>query len=194
MYDVIGSRSSRALRVMWALEELNLPYRVIKAAPRSAEVLALNPSGKVPVLKDGDNVITDSTAILTYLADKHGGLTFAAGTIERAHQDGFTHCILDEIDAVLWTAARHSFSLPEDQRVPEVKASLKWEFEGNLNRITDQIQGPYLMGETFTLPDIILAHCGGWAKAARFPSDNEKFAAYLKRCRGRAAFLRLADG
>uniref|UniRef100_UPI003563C790 glutathione S-transferase N-terminal domain-containing protein n=1 Tax=Shimia sp. TaxID=1954381 RepID=UPI003563C790 len=83
MYDVIGSRSSRALRVMWALEELEQPYQVIKAAPRSAEVLALNPSGKVPVLKDGPHVITDSTAILTYLADKHGALTFPAGTVER---------------------------------------------------------------------------------------------------------------
>uniref|UniRef100_UPI003564E28B glutathione S-transferase family protein n=1 Tax=Shimia sp. TaxID=1954381 RepID=UPI003564E28B len=125
--------------------------------------------------------------------DKHGALTFPAGTVERAHQDGFTQCILDEIDAVLWTAARHSFALPEDKRLPEIKDSLRWEYARNINRITDQIRGPYLMGESFTLADIILAHCGGWAKSARFPADNEAFGAYLKRCRARPAFLRLAE-
>ena len=53
----------------------------------------------------------------------------------------------DEIDALLWTAARHSFVLPADKRVPDVKDSLKWEFARNLDRITDQISGPFLMGD-----------------------------------------------
>ena len=194
MYEVIGSPTSRAFRVMWMLEELGQPYSVTKAAPRSEEVRALNPSGKVPVLKDGDNVITDSTAIITYLADKHGAFTFPAGTIERAQQDAFTNCILDEIDAVLWTATRHSFILPEDKRVPDVKESLKWEFDRNLSRIISQAKGPYLMGDTFTVPDIILSHCGAWARSAKFPSDNEGFRAYLKRCRARDAFQKLTAG
>lgn len=194
MYEVIGSPTSRAFRVMWMLEELGQPYTVTKASPRSEEVLALNPSGKVPVLRDGDNVITDSTAILTYLADKHGALTFSAGTVERAQQDALTHCILDEIDAVLWTAARHSFILPEDKRVPEVKESLKWEYERNLSRIISQARGDFLMGDRFTIPDIILAHCGAWARSAKFPSDNEDFRAYLKRCRSRETFQKLTAG
>lgn len=194
MYEVIGSPTSRAFRVMWMLEELGQPYKVTKASPQSEDVLALNPSGKIPVLKDGDAVITDSTAILTYLADKHGALTFAAGTVERAHQDAFTQCILDEIDSVLWTATRHSFILPEDKRVPEVKESLKWEFSRNLDRIIDQAKSPFLMGDTFTVPDIILAHCGAWARSAKFPSENETFRTYLKACRSRDAFQKLTAG
>lgn len=194
MYEVFGSPTSRAFRVMWMLEELGQPYKMTKASPRSEEVLSLNPSGKVPVLKDAEHIITDSTAIMTYLADKHGAMTFPAGTIDRAHQDAFTNCILDEIDAVLWTAARHTFILPEDKRVPEIKDSLKWEYERNLNRIMKSARGPYLMGETFTVPDIILANCGGWARAADFPSDNETYRSYLKRCRSRESFQRLTAG
>ena len=60
------------MRVLWALEELGLEYIHHSAAPRSEQVRALNPLGKIPILVDGDAVLTDSTAILTYLADKHG--------------------------------------------------------------------------------------------------------------------------
>ena len=82
---------------------------------------ALNPLGKVPVLRDDAHTFTDSTAIMTYLADKHGQLTFPAGSPKRAVQDGHTGFLLDEFDACLWTAARHSFVLPEEKRVPAVK-------------------------------------------------------------------------
>ncbi|SHJ97340.1 glutathione S-transferase [Shimia gijangensis] len=194
MYELLGSPTSRAFRVMWMLEELGQPYTMTKAAPQSEEVRVLNPSGKVPVFKDGEDVITDSSAIITYLADKHGALTAPAGTVARGQQDAMTQCILDEIDAVLWTAARHGFILPEDKRVPEVKTSLKWEYERNLDRIMKQAKGPYLMGDEFTVPDIILAHCGAWAKSAKFPSDNEDFKIYLKACRSRDAFQKLTAG
>lgn len=190
MYKVFGKVQSRALRVLWMLEEIGQPYDFIEAAPRSPEVVALNPSGKVPVLVDGDTTLLDSTAIITYLADKHGALTYPAGTIERAQQDALTHAALDEIDAVLWTGARHSFILPEDKRVPEVKPSLKWEFARNLDLMADRFEGPFLMGETMTIADIILTHCLNWANNAKFPMENQKMLAYAKAMRGRDAFKR----
>ena len=73
MYTVIGHPQSRALRVIWALEELGQPYELVKAMPRSEEILKYNPLGKIPALIDGEDVLTDSVAIMTYLADKHGG-------------------------------------------------------------------------------------------------------------------------
>jgi len=190
MYQVIGDTQSRAFRVTWMLEELGQPYEQIKVKPRSEEALACNPSGKIPALKDGDTVLTDSTAILTYLADKHGDLTYPAGTVERARQDGLTHLILDELDAVLWTGARHSFILPKDQRVPEVKDSLKWEFAQNCARFANCIKGPFLMGEKMTIPDIIATHCLNWAYSAKFPLEDEGLLAYAKAMRGREAFKR----
>ena len=66
-----------------------------------------------------------------------------------------------------------------------------WEYTRNIDRIVAQIKGPYLMGEEMTVPDIILAHCGGWAYNAKFPSDNADFKAYLKHIRSRSAFQKL---
>jgi len=100
------------------------------------------------------------------------------------------HQINDEIDALLWTAARHSFVLPADKRVPDVKDSLKWEFARNLDRITDQISGPFLMGDTLTIADLLLVHCGGWAISAKFPMENAAFKEYSKSIRSRAGFVR----
>jgi glutathione S-transferase len=151
-------------------------------------VLAYNPTGKIPVLLDGDSVLTDSSAIVTYLSDKHGKFTAPAGTVARAKQDAWTFRILDELDALLWTAARHSFGLPEAERVPAVKESLKLEFARNLERISAEMSGPYLMGEEMTVPDILLCHCGGWAVTAKFPEPPDAFKSYAKRLRERPAF------
>ncbi|NSY40311.1 glutathione S-transferase family protein [Leisingera sp. ANG59] len=193
MYTVTGTPLTRTFRVLWALEELGQPYELKPHGPRSPEVRALNVSGKVPVLQAEGEAITDSTAILTYLADKHGALTAPAGTIARAKQDAMTHLLLDEVDAVLWAAARHSFILPEEQRVPEVKGSLKWEFSHNLERLEGRMDGPFLLGDSFTIADIICTHCLNWARSAKFPVDSEKIQDYGKRMRERPAFQRVAE-
>ncbi|KAG1715263.1 Glutathione S-transferase zeta class [Nymphon striatum] len=192
MYTVIGNTQSRTFRVLWALEELGLPYTHIPANPQSDAVRANSPLGKVPVLLDGDTAIPDSTAIMTYLADKHGRLTAPAGTLERAQQDALTFRILDELDALLWTAARHSFILAEDMRVPDVKPSLKKEFARNLDRLVPEIKGPFLTGDTLSIPDIILGHCAGWARTAKFPDASPEFVAYLKNLRSLSSFERAA--
>lgn len=190
MYTVIGKPMTRTFRVLWALEELGLPYELNPAAPQSPEVVALNASGKVPVFQDNGETITDSTAIITYLADKHGKLTAPAGTLARARQDAMTQLCLDEMDSLLWTAARHSFALPEDKRVPEVKASLKWEFSRNLARIEQKIKGPFMMGDQFTIADIVFAHCLTWAFGAKFPVESQAVLDYGKAMRAREAHQR----
>ena len=192
MYTVVGSRTNRTFRVLWALEDLGVEYDHKPFAVRSPEALEHSPTGKLPALICEGEVITDSAAIITFLADRHGGLTFPAGSVRRAQQDALLHRVNDEIDAVLWTAARHSFILPEAERVPAVKDSLKLEFTRSLDRLMEQIDGPYLMGDTMTIPDIILAHCGGWAYNAKFPLENEAFKTYTNRLRERDAFKRAA--
>ena len=189
MYKVIGAVKTRTLRVLWMLEELGLPYEHNAAAPGSDDAKAMNGTGKVPVLLVDDTPITDSVAIMTYLADKHGALTFPAGTIERAKQDGHTNFLLEEFDAVLWMAGKHSFVLPEELRVPAVKPSLKWEFERSLSRLAERLgKGPFLMGETMTIADILAVHCLGWAIAAKFPIEAPVLRDYFSRLRDRPAY------
>lgn len=191
MYTLVGSPVTRAFRVLWMFEELGLEYKVTPGFPHSDEIKAVNPTGKVPALIEGDTVITDSVAIIQYLADKHGQLTYAAGTLERAKQDSLLHCINDEIDGALWTAARNTMFLPEDKRVPEIKDTLKWEFSRSIASLETRLgDGPYLMGEKFTVPDITLAHCCGWARNAGFDLGDGPIRDYIRRVISRDAYQR----
>lgn len=192
MYRVIGTAKSRAFRVMWMLEELGQPYEVEAAMPQSQEAFSHNPLGKIPALVDGDHVLTDSVAIMTYLADKHGGLTAPAGTPERAKQDAMTLWLIDEMDALLWTASKHSFVLPEKLRVPEVKPTLKAEFSRNASKLEDWLTHDFLMGDQITLPDILACHCLGWSIVAKFDPLSDRVKAYSKRLRDRPAYAAAA--
>ena len=193
MYQVIGTRMSRAFRVLWALEEMGLDYTHIPAMPGSTEAKDVNPVGKVPVLVVDGIPITDSMAILTYLTDKHGQLTAPAGTMARARQDSLSHMILDEFDAVLWMASKHSFIFPQERRVPEIKPSLKWEFERAQERLVARMgTGPFLMGAALSVPDILFVHCLGWSIAAKFPPLHPALKAYAKALRARPAYQRAA--
>ncbi|MDB4221729.1 glutathione S-transferase family protein [Amylibacter sp.] len=190
MYKVIGNTNTRALRVLWAMQEIGLNHDHLRVNAHSAEASKANFSGKVPSLDVDGIIINDSTAIITYLADKYNKLTFLPGTIERAQQDSFTQFILDELDAVLWTAARHSFVLPKELRVSELKDTLRWEFAQSIKTLElRMVDGPNLMGEKFTIPDIILTHIGGWARVAKFDIPDGKLREYFRRQIKRPAYI-----
>lgn len=188
MYKVIGAPKSRAFRVMWMLEELAEDYEHLPVAPRSEEAVKYNPLGKIPALVDGSDVLTDSMAIVTYLADKHGKLTAPAGTVARAKQDALTFWLIDEFDAILWSAAKHSFVLPEEQRMPAVKDVLKDEFSTSAAKLSDRLEGSFLIGDSLTVPDILACHCLNWAVGAGFPRVDAKLFTYAKDLRQRPAF------
>src|SRR6476660_4787119 len=70
---------TRDLRVLWALEEMGLPYEIVgmdhpKHDLDTPEYRAKNPFGQLPVIDDDGVVVTESGAILLYLARKSGKL------------------------------------------------------------------------------------------------------------------------
>ncbi|HYD08220.1 MAG TPA: glutathione S-transferase family protein [Reyranella sp.] len=76
MTTIFHSQNARSLRVLWVLEEIGakaevktLPFPPRKLQP---EYLALNPSGTVPLMIDGERVMTESLAICEYLVTRHG--------------------------------------------------------------------------------------------------------------------------
>ena len=183
-----GGKGNRSFRVLWAIEEMGLEFEHVPAAPRSDEVRALNPSGKVPVLLVDGATISDSVAIIQFLADRHGKLTFPAGTTQRALQDSFTQFACDEMDAVLWTAARNSFVLPEEKRVPAIKPTLKWEYARSMNTLAKRLgDKEFLMGDLFTVADIVTVHCANWGRSAGFEIGDETLNAYVDRVLDRPA-------
>src|SRR5262245_27263054 len=71
-----GFGPTRSLRALWCLRELGadfefVPVNLLAGEHGRPEFLALNPAGKLPVLVDGDSVITESAAIVLYLAEKY---------------------------------------------------------------------------------------------------------------------------
>ncbi|MEM5583352.1 MULTISPECIES: glutathione S-transferase family protein [unclassified Roseibium] len=190
MYKIVGFPRTRAMRVMWLLEELGEAYEIDPAPPQSETVRDLTPDGKVPILIEDGTAITESVAICTYIADKHGRFTFPAGTLERARQDSFTQFGVDVLEGALWTSAKHSFVLPEGLRAPAVKEACRFEFAQGLKSLETRLgDGPYVMGDTFTIADIIIGHCSGWAFVAKFDLPKEgPVHDYFKRLRERPGF------
>jgi len=191
MYQVIGTARSRAMRVFWMLEELGQDYEILEAGPRSETINKVNPSGKVPALIVDGTAIFDSVAIMQYLADKHAALTFPAGTVERAVQDSFTHFANEEMDAVLWVASKHKFYYPEAMRVPEIRASVEWDFARAMKTLETRLgDSEFVMGDQITVPDLLISHCAGWALGMKIELPKGKVGEYFKRLRGRPAMKR----
>ncbi|MFF0946351.1 glutathione S-transferase family protein [Rhizobium leguminosarum] len=88
LYDYILSPSCYKVRLMAALTGVKLDLRPVDFHPgaehRGAELLALNPAGSIPILEDGDLILTESSAILVYLATKAGPEWLDNGTAEDA--------------------------------------------------------------------------------------------------------------
>lgn len=185
---LVGHPRSRAMRVMWMLEELAEPYDYNPALPQSTAAKAANPAGKIPVLFVGDQPLTDSVAIVQFLADSHSRFTHPAGTLARARQDGFTQFCVDEVEGALWTAGKHSFVLPEALRVPQIKATCRAEFARAMETLAARLgDRPFVAGDAFTVPDLLLGHCAGWAEAAKFDLPDGPVGAYFARLRARPA-------
>lgn len=194
MYTVVGVPGSRTMRAIWMLEELGEAYEIIVAGPQSDEVRKGNPGGKMPALWDGDDVIHDSVAICTYLADKHGRLTAKPGTVARARQDAMTQFTVDEIEGALWTAAKSSFIHPEEYRSADIRKTCEYEFGKAMKTLARHLEGKqFLTGEEFCIADLILGHCGGWAQNAKFTIPEGPVADYIERVRGRDALKRAME-
>ncbi|MEO1695370.1 MAG: glutathione S-transferase [Pseudomonadota bacterium] len=198
MYTVYGMPRNRTYRVLWALEELGAAYTHQEMMPRTPDCFALNPSGKVPILTDGDATLTDSVAIMTYLADKHGALTAPAGTLARARQDGLTNFVVDEVEGALWTVSKHKFVLPKEMRQEAMRDVARFEFDTAMKRLATRLEqvsdgGPYALGAAFTLPDILLGHAANWMRAVKWEVPDGALGAYFKRAQDRDAVRRLDE-
>ncbi len=181
---------SRAAGVVWALEEVGVPYELVwvdfsKAAHKTGDVLAHNPMGKVPLLVDGDAVVTEAAAIDLYLADR-----YALGRLAPP---------LD--DPRRGTYLRWSLYAPSVIEPGLLAKMNKWEFrasnagwgdhESMMTTLDHAVgNGDFLLGEQFTMADVIF--CGTLRYMARFKmlTPSPKVLAYIARLDARPAFER----
>ncbi|MCG8383022.1 MAG: glutathione S-transferase family protein [Gammaproteobacteria bacterium] len=198
MITLYGFPRTRATRISWLLEELDLDYdyQLINfntLQHRSPDYLALNPGGKVPAVRVEGQLITESGAIVTFLADKYAekGFIPAAGTLARVAHDQWSYFALSELEQPLWTQGKHKFALPKEQRVAEIFPTAEWEFQRAL-RLFSQGLGdqPYILGSDFQAVDVLLGHTLLWGLSFKQPIEQSNLQAYIERCKARPALQR----
>lgn len=154
--------SSNVQKVIWTLEELELPYRRIdKGGPYKGlddpDYLAMNPMGLVPTLKDGSLVIWESHAIVRYLAATYAsGLLWPIEPSERALADQWTDWVATTLSVALSALFTQAVRLPKPQRDPAALDKALAQFV-KLFRIMDRqlARTPYLAGKGLTYADIV---------------------------------------
>ena len=166
MLDVYAFATPNSVKVPIALEELGLPYtlhgiNVRKGEQKVPEFVSLNPNGKVPVLVDPDAagrrlVLTESAAILIYLAEKTGKLLPASGEGRaRVFEQLFFHA------SGLGPAFGQAGFFQRQAAEPQPLAIQRFSAEANRTLgVLDGVLagGSFVAGDAFTIADI--AHFG----------------------------------
>lgn len=192
-----GYRNGRTLRALWALEEVGVKYEYVevdlfRGEGREASFLKINPSGKVPVLDDEGTIVTESAAICMHLAEKfpESRLLPPPGTAERTACYMWISFVITELDAPLWTIAKHRFALPSERRVPAVIETARWELNNMVSILADGLGArPYLVSDCFSVADILAGHTLLWARSTRMPL-SDSLNAYVDRLLARPAAAR----
>lgn len=171
-----GHNSSRAMRVRWTLEEFGLRYDVNPIGSRTGETQTedygkLNPKRKIPTLQHRDFVLTESPAIIAYLAesfDPPAGFHAPRNALGRAKVNEWCTFVAMELDAhSLYIVRRHEGLAEIYGAAPEVVQSAKEYYLRQLNAVADRVDeaGTYLFGESFSIADIMLMTCLDWGRS-----------------------------
>lgn len=194
MLKLYGTPPTRALRVIWLLNELGLEYEVVpvdllRGEHREHDFLALNPAAKVPVLVDGDQVITESAAIQLYLAEKNPQAGYIPVTLaDRAQMYRWIFFLVTEIEQPLWRIARHTFVYPEHQRIPQDVDLARQECMDMLAVLERHLQGrEFLVGDQISVADFNAAYTLDWANEEKLLENAPRLSGYLEAMYARPA-------
>ena len=163
MLRIYGAPKSRGLRVLWMAGELGLEYDhkdyLPRSAPtRTAEFLALNPNGRVPVIDDDGFILSESMAINLYLAKKHGSALYPADPKNEARAIQWSLWETDRLDRQIVNHARHTKDLPEAERKPELAEEAWKEVVASFDVLEAALtKSQWLAGPAFSVGDLNVA-------------------------------------
>ncbi len=194
-----GTPVSRALRSIWAAEEVGVEYELIPTSyleeSKTPDYLAINPNGRIPALVDGDLELFESMAINLYLAKTYGGKLYPSHPHDEARAIQWTIWGMTELEPQLIPMVLHKVLLPEDQRDPAVVSNAETAVERPLGVLDAHVSDrEYLLGGDFTIADLNLAGALTTAHFASFDiSKFENVARWMSRCTGRTSFARARE-
>jgi glutathione S-transferase len=182
-----GTPPTRALRIVWLLNELDIdceivPVNVAAGEHLSPGFLALNPAGKVPVLVDGDLVLTESAAIPLYLAEKYPHKRLIPERLEdRAQMMRWIMFLVTEIEQPLWRCALNTVIYDEKDRVPADIPNATRDCKRMVAVLEAHMQGrEWLVGDRISAADFNAAYTLDWAGMAGMLGEAPRLRAYLK--------------
>jgi glutathione S-transferase len=208
--------NSRSQRVLWLLEELQVPYEV-KRYERDAKtmlappaLLAVHPLGKSPVIVDGEVAVAESGAIVEYLVDKYGAgrLKPASGTADRLRYTYWLHYAEGSImpplllKLVFGRVASNPAPWPISAIARKIATTVDSSFIApNLKRHLDYMEAElnahtWFAGEEFTAADVQMSFpLEAAASRAGLDAVRPKLMAFLERIHARDAYKKaLARG
>ena len=174
MIRLYGAGPSRWVKCYWTLRELEIPFEpvvvsVLKGETHTPEFLAKNPFGKIPVLEDGDLRLRESSAICTYLAERHPekSLLPTSGTADRALVHQWMSFAVADLEQPLWRAMKHRFLYAEEARIPAEVEVAHADFKALAATLERELRGDYAVGGRFSLADLTLAYTLRWSRIER---------------------------
>ncbi len=191
MITLYHAPQSHSSRMIWLLEEVGAPYTIRPvsifrplAGTGEADPANPHPSKQVPALDHDGALVAESVAIALYLAEAFPAAHLAPAVGDPKRGEYLTW--------MAWYAAALE---------PAVFAKFMGELEGSpmkqrlydgaVRRIEDALaKGPFMMGEAFTVVDVLVGSALGWARQA-FP-ESAVLDAYAERCKARPAAVRAA--
>jgi glutathione S-transferase len=178
---------SRAASSIWQLEEVGVDYElrfldIFAGEQKSPEILALNPMGKLPILKDGDLVVCESAAIGLYLADRYAPerLAPALDDPERGRYLRWS-CFAPSVIEPAVMAASEGWEVNT--------RSAGWgEHAAMLDTAEHALEGrEYLLGDRFSMADIIFGGLLGFLMTMDLIEKRPAFVSYAQRLAARPA-------
>jgi glutathione S-transferase len=189
LYHASPSRSSVTL---WMLEEIGEPYDVKmldlgKGDQQKPDYLAINPMGKVPAIKHGDAIVSESAAICTYLADAfpRAALNVPIGDPRRGAYLKWMFFAPGVLEPAVTDRA---FPRKEDPR----RGALGYgDFETVMNVLSKAVtSGPFLLGEQFTAADVLIGANIRWGMLFKLIPERKELVDYVARLAARPALAR----
>jgi len=194
---------SRSVRPRWMLEEIGVPYELLRLDLRAGdqkkpEYLKLNPNGTVPTLVDGDVVVYESAAIVQHLADRfpEKRLAPAVGTPARGKYYQWVHYTMSAIEPPAVTIFLHTtgtpLGRPQPERLPQLVPEARAQLASAVKVVDDALAGKaYILGDDFSAADVMIGSTLAWCMVLGMIGDDARNAqAYLARLASRPAFAR----
>ena len=181
---------SRGRTARFMLEEVGVPYQTVildyEGAMKTPEYLAINPMGKVPAIRHGDAIVTESAAICAYLADAFPDAGLAPPAGQRADYYRWLFFAAGPVEAAIMDKYRKLEPSAEEQRMVGY-GTFDTTFAALDAAVT---RNPWLAGPDFSAADVYAGSQIDWPIQFGMLEPTPALTDYIARLRARPGYLR----